>query len=35
MLTWVMEKRYEIENGEDFQRYHARKFKEWQDKRGN
>jgi len=35
MLTWVKEKRYEIENGEDFQRYHARKFKEWQDKQGN
>jgi len=28
MFTWVVEKRYEIENGEDFQRYHARRIGE-------
>lgn len=28
MFHWVREKRYELDNGEDFQRYHARKFKE-------
>ena len=28
MLTWVAEKRYELENGEDFQRYHARMIQE-------
>lgn len=28
MFTWVNEKRYEIENGEDFQRYHARRIQE-------
>ncbi|TDL90739.1 thioredoxin family protein [Meridianimarinicoccus aquatilis] len=28
MLTWVVEKRYEIEDGEDFQRYHARRISE-------
>ncbi|MBY6069446.1 thioredoxin family protein [Leisingera aquaemixtae] len=28
LFTWVNEKRYEIENGEDFQRYHARRIRE-------
>ena len=28
MFTWVLEKRYELENDEDFQRYHARRLKE-------
>jgi len=28
MFTWVNEKRYLIENGEDFQRYHARMIQE-------
>lgn len=28
MLTWVAEKRYELDNGEDFQRYHARRIQE-------
>lgn len=28
MLTWVKEKRYEINDGEDFQRYHARRIQE-------
>ena len=28
MLTWVREERYLLNNGEDFQRYHARRFKE-------
>ncbi|WP_135501721.1 thioredoxin family protein [Roseovarius aestuariivivens] len=28
MLTWVNEKRYDVENGEDFQRYHARRIQE-------
>jgi len=28
MLTWVNEKRYELDNGEDFQRYHARRIQE-------
>ena len=28
MFTWVNEKRYEIDNGEDFQRYHARRIQE-------
>lgn len=31
MFTWVAEKRYEIENGEDFQRYHARRIQERDD----
>lgn len=31
MFTWVAEKRYLLDNGEDFQRYHARKIQE----RGN
>ena len=30
MFTWVNEKRYELDNGEDFQRYHARMIKERQ-----
>jgi len=28
MLTWVNEKRYLLDNGEDFQRYHARRINE-------
>ena len=28
MLTWVNEKRYLLDNGEDFQRYHARMIRE-------
>ena len=28
MFTWVNEKRYEIKDGEDFQRYHARRIEE-------
>jgi thioredoxin-related protein len=28
MLTWVIEKRYELEGDEDFQRYHARRIQE-------
>ena len=30
MLTWVVEKRYDMqdETGEDFQRYHARRIQE-------
>ena len=28
MFTWVAEKRYELDNGEDFQRYHARRLQE-------
>lgn len=28
MLSWVVEKRYDIEDGEDFQRYHARRIEE-------
>jgi thioredoxin-related protein len=28
LFTWVSEKRYDIENGEDFQRYHARRIQE-------
>lgn len=28
LLTWVKEKRYELDNGEDFQRYHARRIQE-------
>ena len=31
MFTWVAEKRYEIENEEDFQRYHARRIQERND----
>jgi len=33
MLTWVKEKRYEIEDGEDFQRYHARQIQIRAEKR--
>ncbi len=28
MFTWVNEKRYDLDNGEDFQRYHARRIQE-------
>ena len=28
MFTWVAQKRYELDNGEDFQRYHARRIQE-------
>ncbi len=35
MFTWVNEKRYKLEDGEDFQRYHARMIKERQAKGGN
>jgi hypothetical protein len=28
MYTWVNEKRYALENDEDFQRYHARRIQE-------
>ncbi|NOD95259.1 thioredoxin fold domain-containing protein [Ruegeria sp. HKCCD4884] len=28
LFTWVDEKRYELDNGEDFQRYHARRIQE-------
>ncbi|MEL7212807.1 MAG: thioredoxin family protein [Pseudomonadota bacterium] len=31
MFTWVNEKRYELDNGEDFQRYHARRIQERSD----
>jgi thioredoxin-related protein len=31
MFTWVKEKRYELENEEDFQRYHARRISERQN----
>lgn len=31
MFTWVAEKRYELDNGEDFQRYHARRIRERND----
>ena len=31
MFTWVYEKRYLIDNGEDFQRYHARRITERND----
>ena len=31
MFTWVAEKRYELDNGEDFQRYHARRIQERND----
>lgn len=34
MLTWVMEERYAIKDGEDFQRYHARRISE-RDSAGN
>ncbi|CUH45115.1 Thioredoxin-related protein [Ruegeria atlantica] len=28
LFTWVAERRYELDNGEDFQRYHARRIQE-------
>ncbi|KUF09277.1 thioredoxin family protein [Pseudoponticoccus marisrubri] len=31
MFTWVAEKRYTLDNGEDFQRYHARRIRERND----
>lgn len=31
MFTWVKEKRYALDNGEDFQRYHARRINERND----
>ena len=31
MFTWVNEKRYLLDNGEDFQRYHARRIQERND----
>ncbi len=31
MLTWVNEKRYELDGDEDFQRYHARRIQERND----
>ncbi len=31
MFTWVNEKRYELDNEEDFQRYHARRIRERDD----
>ncbi len=31
MLTWVVEKRYELATDEDFQRYHARRIRERDD----
>jgi thioredoxin-related protein len=31
LLTWVAEKRYDLDNGEDFQRYHARRIQERND----
>ena len=33
MFTWVVEKRYLLDNGEDFQRYHARRIQERNDGR--
>ena len=35
MLTWVREKRYLLDNGEDFQRYHARRVKERSGEKSN
>jgi len=35
MLTWVVEERYLLDNGEDFQRYHARRISERQESSGN
>lgn len=31
MLTWIAEKRYGLDNGEDFQRYHSRRIRERDD----
>jgi thioredoxin-related protein len=33
LLTWVVEERYAIEDGEDFQRYHARRISERRSER--
>ena len=33
MFTWVAEKRYLLDDGEDFQRYHARRIRERDDGR--
>ena len=35
MLTWVREERYLLDNGEDFQRYHARRVKERTGEKSN
>ena len=35
MLTWVKEERYLLDNGEDFQRYHARRVKERRGEKSN
>lgn len=35
MFVWVNEKRYDLDNGEDFQRYHARKIQERQQDGNN
>ncbi len=35
MLTWVKEERYLLDNGEDFQRYHARRVKERSGEKSN
>jgi thioredoxin-related protein len=35
MLTWVKEERYLLDNGEDFQRYHARRINERRAARSN
>ena len=35
MLTWVREERYLLDNGEDFQRYHARRVKERSGEKSN
>tara|TARA_Y100001935_G_scaffold160828_1_gene132298 strand:- start:65 stop:655 length:591 start_codon:yes stop_codon:yes gene_type:complete len=35
MLTWVREERYLLDNGEDFQRYHARRVKERSAEKSN
>jgi len=35
MLTWVNEERYLLDNGEDFQRYHARRINERRGEKSN
>jgi len=35
MLTWVNEERYLLDNGEDFQRYHARRINERRAEKSN
>ena len=35
MLTWVKEERYLLDNGEDFQRYHARRINERRTAKSN